>query len=145
VTPPHADLNTRADVHDLVVAFYREVVMDDVLGPVFDEVAEVDWTVHIPRLIDYWCRILLDEPVYHGSLQAAHREVHQRAPFETHHFDRWYGLWADTIDARWQGPTALLAKEHAARTAALLSRTLRGEDWSPPGTPTARYLPLTAP
>ena len=51
------DISARVDVHDLVVAFYREVVFDDVLAPVFGEIAEVDWVVHIPRLIDYWCRV----------------------------------------------------------------------------------------
>ena len=73
-------------IHHLVVAFYREIVFDDVLGPFFDEVAEVDWTVHIPRLIDYWCRILLGEPGYDGYLLGAHREVHHRAGFSDDHF-----------------------------------------------------------
>ena len=41
------DLARRADIHDLVVAFYREIVFDDLLAPVFDEVADVDWAVHI--------------------------------------------------------------------------------------------------
>ena len=52
--PPLEDLTTRANVHDLVVDFYREIVFDELLEPVFDEVAEVDWASHIPRLIDYW-------------------------------------------------------------------------------------------
>ena len=47
------DLVSRADIHDLVVEFYREVVFDDLLAPFFGEVAEVDWSQHIPRLIDY--------------------------------------------------------------------------------------------
>ena len=42
------DLDTRSALHDLVVAFYREIVFDDMLGPVFEEVAETDWVVHIP-------------------------------------------------------------------------------------------------
>jgi hypothetical protein len=36
------DLTTRRPVHDLVVAFYRELVNDEMLGPVFEEVAEGD-------------------------------------------------------------------------------------------------------
>src|SRR5688500_14309868 len=51
------DLVSRAQVHDLVVDFYRRVALDDLLGPVFGEVAEVDWSVHIPKLVDYWCRV----------------------------------------------------------------------------------------
>ncbi len=52
IVAPSADLVSRSDVHDLVVEFYREVVFDEVLEPVFGEVAEVDWAAHIPRLVD---------------------------------------------------------------------------------------------
>jgi hemoglobin len=122
------DLDSRTAVHDLVVGFYREIVFDDLLGPLFEEVAETDWVVHIPRLIDYWCRILLAEHGYRGALLEAHREVHGREPFRDEHFDRWYQLWVATIDARWHGPKAEQAKTHAASTAGLISRRLRGID-----------------
>ena len=127
--PAHVgDLDTRSAVHDLVVAFYREIVLDDLLAPVFGEVAETDWNVHIPSLIDYWCRILLGERGYNGALLAAHREVHDRDPFRDEHFDRWYQLWVASIDARWCGPRAEQAKTHAAATAGSISRRLRGID-----------------
>ena len=125
------DLDTRSAVHDLVVAFYREIVFDDLLAPVFEEVAETDWVIHIPRLIDYWCTILLGERSYHGALLDAHREVHHRQPFRDEHFDRWYQLWVASIDARWRGPRADQAKTHAAATAGLISRRLRGTDHDP--------------
>src|SRR5665213_1822724 len=64
----HADLDTRAQIHNMVVAFYRELVMDEVLGPIFEEVAEVDWSEHIPQLIDYWCRVLLGDQSYRGAI-----------------------------------------------------------------------------
>ena len=71
------DLSTRTDVHDLVVEFYREVVLDEVLEPIFGEVAEVDWAQHIPKLIDYWCQILLGEGSPAGSVTAVHRHLHR--------------------------------------------------------------------
>lgn len=125
------DLDTRSAIHDLVVAFYREIVFDDVLAPVFVEVAETDWGVHIPRLVDYWCTILLGERGYNGALLEAHREVDRRAPFRAEHFDRWLRLWVAAVDARWRGPRAEQAKSHAAATAALISRRLRGLDHDP--------------
>ena len=67
------DLESRADIHDLVVGFYREIVFDELLEPVFGEVAEVDWALHIPKLIDYWCRVLLRQPSYGGSILEAHQ------------------------------------------------------------------------
>lgn len=79
------------------------------------------------------------EEVYHGALLAAHREVHQRDPFRDEHFDRWYQLWIASIEARWSGPRAEKAKAHAAATAGLISRRLRGVDHHlrpPPPEPT---------
>jgi hemoglobin len=118
------DLDSRPRIHDAVVGFYREVVFDDLLGPVFDEVAEVDWQVHIPTLIDYWCRVLLGQPMAGGPLLAPHARVHRLEPFTTEMFDRWTGLWASTVDAAWSGPLADRAKSHATRVAGTLERKL---------------------
>jgi hemoglobin len=126
------DLDTRAQIHDLVVRFYREIVFDDVLGPVFTEVAEVDWAIHIPKLIDYWCRVLLGQPGYDGYILNAHQEVHEVETFRAELFDRWYLLFAQTIDVSWEGPIADRAKQHAARIAAVLARRLLDIEWSLP-------------
>ena len=126
------DLADRADVHDLVVHFYREIVFDELLEPVFAEVAEVDWSVHIPKLIDYWCRVLLGDAGYDGAILTAHRHVHDLEPFRLEHFDRWYELWVQSIDAAWAGPLAERAKHHAARIGASLARQLLGTTWYPP-------------
>jgi hemoglobin len=125
VGEPSRDLDDRSSIHDAVVAFYREVVFDDVLAPVFDEVAEVDWAHHIPKLIDYWCRVLLGHPGYQGALVWSHQRVHDLEPFTDAHFDRWLQLWTDTIDARWRGPKAERAKDHALRIATALGHRLR--------------------
>lgn len=128
---PAADLTSRSAVHDLVVGFYREIVFDDLLAPVFGEVAEVDWAVHIPRLVDYWCRTLLGESGYHGAIHAAHRHVHDLQALRLEHFDRWYELWVRTIDATWHGPVAEQAKRHAARVGASLTHQLLDTHWRP--------------
>lgn len=126
------DITTRSDVHDLVVGFYREVVFDDLLGPVFEEVAEVDWSAHIPKLIDYWCRVLLGQPGYDGFILGPHRQVHEREAFRLELFDRWYLLFVEAVDDEWSGPVAERAKAHAARMAATLSRRLLGVEWTVP-------------
>jgi hemoglobin len=135
VGPAVLDITRRADVHDLVVAFYRDVVFDELLEPVFGEVAEVDWASHIPKLIDYWCRVLLGEVGYAGALLAAHQHVHAIDPLRLEHFDRWYELWAGSIDRRWQGPVADQAKVHAAQIGAVLARRILDTDWRPASPP----------
>jgi hemoglobin len=125
------DLDSRAHMHDLVVSFYREIVFDELLEPIFAEVAEVDWALHIPKLLDYWCRVVLRHPGYDGYLLEAHQHLHDMNPLEVEHFDRWYGLWVETIDARWAGPLADLAKEHARRMGNTLARRLMDVTWTP--------------
>jgi hemoglobin len=126
VVDQHHDLDSRTQIHHLVVGFYRDVALDDLLGPVFGEVAEVDWSAHIPRLIDYWCRVLLGHPGYDGYSIAPHHRVHDLEAFRPELFDRWYRLFVDTLDDGWQGPIAENAKAHAERIAGSLARRLLG-------------------
>lgn len=125
------DLSSRSAIHDLVVGFYREIVFDDLLDPIFSEDIEVDWSVHIPKLIDYWCRVLLGEAGYAGAVLGAHRAVHGLSPLRVEHFDRWYELWVRTIDANWSGPFADRAKQHAARIGETLARQVLVATWRP--------------
>jgi hemoglobin len=126
------DLDSRSRIHNAVVSFYRELVMDDLLGPVFEEVAEVDWSLHIPLLIDYWCRVLLGHKTYQGAILVAHRHVHELQALTADHFDQWYELWVMTIDQEWAGPSADKAKAHAARIATSLARQLPRIAWDAP-------------
>ena len=126
------DLVSRSEIHDLVVEFYREVVFDELLAPIFGEVAEVDWSQHIPRLTDYWCRILLREGGYAGAVTAAHRHLHALEPVRIEHCDRWYVLWATSVDAHWAGPSADRAKAHAASLMAGMAKHIFDFEWTPP-------------
>ncbi|MDZ7674783.1 MAG: group III truncated hemoglobin [Acidimicrobiales bacterium] len=127
-----ADLDTRAKIHDVVVDFYREVVFDDLLGPVFDEVADVDWATHLPKLVDYWCQVLLGQPGYDGYILGPHAHVHEKGPFTAELFDRWYSLWASCVDTHWTGPIADRATSHAERIGRVLARRLIDIEWSAP-------------
>jgi hemoglobin len=132
VTQPMSARDSRSEIHALVVRFYREIVFDELLGPVVGEVAEVDWSIHIPKLIDFWCRVLLGQPGYEGYILHAHQEVHAIEAFQLELFDRWYLLFTETVDDGWEGPIAEAAKAHAARMAGVLARRLLGVDWNPP-------------
>lgn len=130
-TGTRPDLTSRKHIHNLVVGFYRELIMDEVLGPIFEEVAEVDWSKHIPLLIDYWCRVLLGHQTYQGAILVAHRHVHDQQAFTADHFDRWYSFWVATIDQTWAGPLAEKAKSHAAKVGGSLARQLPRIVWEP--------------
>ena len=130
--PVKPDLVTPTDVHDLVIAFYREIVFDELLEPVFGEVAEVDWAEHIPKLIDYWCWILFGTLGYAGAVTKVHSHLHGLQPIEVEHCDRWYLLWVASIEARWSGPTADHAGQHAVSLMAGLAKHVFGFSWVAP-------------
>jgi hemoglobin len=59
------DLDDRGEITELVRRFYARVAEDDLLGPVFEDVARVDWSTHLPKLTELWCRVLLGPPAVH--------------------------------------------------------------------------------
>lgn len=121
------DLDEPADVAELVRRFYADVDTDELLGPVFNEVARVDWNEHLPKLTAFWCRALFGIQGYAGNPFRAHLLVHQQRRFTDAHFQRWLSLFHRTIDAGWAGPNAEAVKAMAQRVADVHSRNLDRE------------------
>lgn len=106
---PEGDLDCPSAIAEMVRRFYQDVAQDDLLGPVFNDVAAVDWGEHLPKLTAFWCRALLGIEGYSGNPFRAHSLVHARAPFTPAHFDRWLELFHDTVELGWVGPCAARA------------------------------------
>ncbi|HRD99679.1 MAG TPA: group III truncated hemoglobin [Ilumatobacteraceae bacterium] len=100
---PTGDLDTPGEIAELVRRFYADVTQDDLLGPMFNEVARVDWSEHLPKLTAFWSRALLGIPGYQGNPFRAHLLVHAQREFTPTHFERWLALFHETIAG--PGPT----------------------------------------
>lgn len=114
------------EVTSLVRRFYARVNIDPLLGPVFNDVAGVDWSEHLPKLTAFWCRILFGTPGFVGAPMRAHMLVHIQSPLRHEHFERWVELFVDTVDAGWSGANAERVKEFAAGVARAHSQRLIG-------------------
>jgi hemoglobin len=123
---PSRDLDSPAEIAEMVRRFYADVAMDDLLGPVFNDVARVDWSEHLPKLTAFWCRALLGQEGYGGNPFRAHALVHRREAFSAAHFERWLSLFHDTVELGWTGPNADRALELAANVARVHSHQLLG-------------------
>src|SRR3954452_12790464 len=98
------DITDRRDVACLVNAFYDRVRDDDVLGPIFDDIAHVDWATHLPRMCDFWESVLFARATFKGAPLVVHRALARRTPLTTVAFDRWIALFQSTIDDFFSGP-----------------------------------------
>lgn len=121
------DLDGPDEVRELVRRFYADVAQDDLLGPLFNDVAHVVWSEHLPKLTAFWCRFLFGQPGYAGNPFRAHKDVHEQAPFTADHFRRWLALFEDTLSFGWVGPNADRALTLARDVARVHRQQLTGE------------------
>ncbi len=138
------DIETRADVERLTRAFYGRALTDPIIGWIFVDVAKLDLEAHLPHITDFWETILLGAQSYSGGAFAPHASLHRQVGFKPGHFERWLGLWRQTVDELFAGPTADEAKAHAARVAHAFARRLQAIP--SPGAPSpapSGALPLT--
>ncbi len=105
--------NSREDVELLVNEFYSRVQNDELLNPIFNDVAKVEWDHHLPTMYDFWEDLLLGSDKYHGRPYPKHHVL----PIQREHFGRWLELFTDTIDTHFEGIKADEAKFRAHRIA----------------------------
>jgi len=124
---PSRDLDDPEQIAEMVRRFYADVTQDDLLGPVFNDVAHVDWSEHLPKLTAFWCRALLGQAGYVGNPFRAHTVVHDEEPFTPAHFRRWLTLFHETLELGWTGPLADRAAALADNVARVHSQQIIGE------------------
>ncbi len=126
IKPPHIvtrpDLTTREDIVRLVDAFYDRVRVDARLSPIFEDVAQVDWVQHLPKMYAFWESVLLAGTSYRGNPLAVHRELARRVPLTPLEFGRWLELFDESVDALFAGSHADQAKTRASRIAVVLQQ-----------------------
>jgi hemoglobin len=108
------DLKGREDIELLVNTFYRKIEKDEVIGFFFNEVAGVNWDIHIPKMVDFWDSIIFNSVEKNVARpMQAHMRTHDKHAFEHRHFDHWINLWNNTVDELFEGRNADTIKEKA--------------------------------
>ncbi len=122
---PQFDITDRRDVACLVNVFYDRVRDDGLLGPIFDDVAHVDWATHLPRMYDFWESVLFGTATFKGAPLVVHRALAQQTPLSGEAFHRWVTLFQATVDDLFSGTMANQAKDSAVRIAATMEQSLQ--------------------
>lgn len=116
---------SEAAIRALVGSFYDEVRRDDLLGPVFARHI-VDWSLHLPKMHDFWSAVARGTGRYAGRPLEVHRAIPDLSPA---HFDRWLALWEATV-SRVLASSGVATREMfvvaARRMAASMSARLPG-------------------
>ncbi|MFN0213620.1 MAG: group III truncated hemoglobin [Saprospiraceae bacterium] len=108
------DISNSADIRTLIDIFYGKVQSDPLIGFIFNEVAMVDWPRHLPVMYAFWEFMLLGTPdSYRGNPIQKHFDLHQKVPLKAAYFDRWLELFNESVDEKFEGPTAENAKFRA--------------------------------
>jgi hemoglobin len=130
-TRARADIATREDIAALLRDFYGRAFRDELLGPIFVDIAHMDLDAHLPVVCDFWQTVLFRAGLYHGNALHPHQRLHERADLRPRHFARWLALWCATVDQRHTGTKAELAKLQATRIAGAMSRRITGQELEP--------------
>ncbi len=114
------DIRNRKDIEKLVNTFYDIVKTDTIIGYLFNDVAQVNWQLHLPKMYAFWENILFCTANYNGSPMAVHKELHQKSTMTQEHFKHWNVLFNKTVDHLFEGPKAEEIKNRAMNISAVM-------------------------
>lgn len=114
------DIDTRADINSLVNDFYTRVQTNDILSPIFTNIAHFAFETHIPVMIDFWEMVLLGGKAYKGNPMLKHIELDKSNPLDKKLFDEWLKVFNTTVDDTFEGEKADEAKKRANTMAILM-------------------------
>lgn len=114
------DIATRADLEQILWAFYERAFQDNLIGRFFTEVVPLDLPTHIPIIANFWESVVLGQHTYRKNVMEVHQHIHQLSAIKKEHLDRWVQLFTATVDDFFEGEKATLMKHRATSIATLM-------------------------
>jgi hemoglobin len=121
---PQRTLDSPEDIRFLVDSFYEKVQIDPLIGPIFTDVAQVDFSKHLPKMYAFWESIILGNNAYDGHPFRPHLIVNQKHTLTIEHFERWLQLFSATITENFSGETAEQVRQRATQIALVWNNKL---------------------
>ena len=115
------DIETRADLENLLSEFYDIATQDEEIGHHF---AELDLKTHLPIIVNFWEKVLFGKAAYFGNPLAVHKTLHEKFALKFEHFQRWVEIFHRTVDKLFAGEMADAAKLRAKMIAHSLNQNL---------------------
>ena len=108
------DINQRKDLDLLVSEFYKKVLTDEKITPVFTGKVKINWTTHLPIISDFWENLLWGGNKYQDNLMQKHLDFNKNIPLTPLHLERWLLHWNTTLTENFSGKNTEEVKERAA-------------------------------
>ncbi|TAE35446.1 MAG: group III truncated hemoglobin [Sphingobacteriales bacterium] len=114
------DIENAHDIKILVDTFYQKAVKNNLLGPIFNDIAKVNWEHHLPVMYSFWSSVLLGTAGYVGNPMDAHFRLNQKITLTDTDFNTWKDLFVQTVADLFEGEIANEAKKKAISIADLM-------------------------
>lgn len=114
------DLIGREDIIRLVDHFYGKIRSDSDLGPIFDEIAKVNWETHLPKMYDFWDTVMFRSGTFRGNPLAAHAGLVPHIEMSMDRFNHWLDLFRNSVGELFEGENA----DHIVRCAEDMANVL---------------------
>ncbi|RYF89923.1 MAG: group III truncated hemoglobin [Chitinophagaceae bacterium] len=119
------DIASSQDIVWMVERFYGKIKTDPLVGFIFTDVMKVHWDRHIPLLVAFWENALFYTGGYKGNALKKHININKVVPLQKKHFVRWLQLFNETVEEKFEGEKATLAKQRAANIAHIIQIKLK--------------------
>ncbi len=120
------DVRHRKDIEAIVAEFYKTTSADPIIGFIFNDVAKIDLTSHLPLICDFWEDALFsgEQKRYTRNTLSVHLELAQKVTLRAGHFTRWLYLFERAVDHNAAGQQAERMKQRANNVAKSIAAAL---------------------
>jgi len=116
------DITTAIDIKFIMTSFYKKLLNDETMLPFFNQASQVvdHLETHLDLLTTFWSQSLFQTGGYYNNMFEKHKEIHQRMPFETKHYQLWLDYFFETIDENFSGECVERMKNQALSMATIM-------------------------
>ena len=107
------DIKDKDDIITLVDTFYNKVKTNETLGYIFNDIMQVNWDIHLPKMYNFWDNLLFQTGNYTDAPFPAHIAVNQKKQLGNTEFNQCILLFTETVNELFKGPKADELKQKA--------------------------------
>lgn len=100
------DIETKEDIAFIMEMFYSKLLIDDEIGYIFTDVAQLNLEHHLPLLTDFWNNALFHTGGYKKNVVQVHKDLNDKETLSPQHFKKWLLLLSETVDQHFKGAVA---------------------------------------